>query len=183
MTAMVQRKNQFGLGDTDKNTFINGIKTFNSLSTFAGEIGGTYGTLVSIHRHQHNFHSPDGDVGTQRFLTWHRVYLSVLEHWVSSITNYQKFFIPYWNWTTNRTIPDWLRTLNPKSMFQIQKKSLPDPDPLLGKMSLYSEILENPKTFLQESKSLIVWRCHRIQNLLRLSRGYMLGYMHGLAVP
>jgi hypothetical protein len=59
MPAIVQRKNQARIEDPDKNTFINGIKAFNSLSTFAGEIGGTYGTLVSIHRHQHKFHSPD----------------------------------------------------------------------------------------------------------------------------
>ena len=114
MPAMVQRKNQFGLGDTDKNTFINGIKAFNSISTFAGEIGGTYGTLVAIHRHPHNFHSPDGEVGKQRFLAWHRVYLSVLEHWVSSIPNYQSFFIPYWDWTTDRTIPNWLENFKPQ---------------------------------------------------------------------
>ncbi|MGA7899380.1 MAG: tyrosinase family protein [Nitrososphaeraceae archaeon] len=109
----MQRKNQAGLGDTDKNTFINGINAFNSLSTSGGEIGGTYGTLVAIHRHQHKFHSADGEVGTQRFLTWHRVYLSVLEYWVSSIPNYQKFFIPYWDWTTNPSVPNWLENFKP----------------------------------------------------------------------
>lgn len=113
MPAVVQRKNQAGLGDTDKNTFINGINAFNSLSTSHVEIGGNYSTLVSIHRHPHKFHSPDGDVGTQRFLPWHRVYLSVLEFWISSIPNYQKFFIPYWDWTRDRSIPNWLENIKP----------------------------------------------------------------------
>lgn len=113
MPPVVQRKNQAGIGDIDKNTFINGINAFNSLSTSRGEIGGNYGTLVAIHRHPHRFHTADGPIGTQRFLTWHRVYLSVLEFWVSSIPNYQNFYIPYWDWTTDRNIPDWLQNFKP----------------------------------------------------------------------
>jgi hypothetical protein len=156
MPAVVQRKNQAGLGDTDKNTFINGINAFNSLSTSGGEIGGTYGTLVAIHRHQHKFHSADGEVGTQRFLTWHRVYLSVLEYWVSSIPNYQKFFIPYWDWTTNPSVPNWLENFNPMSIFQIQNQSLPNP--LLGIVSMSIELLDKIENFpfLQEIKSMNV---------------------------
>lgn len=127
MPPVVQRKNQAGLGDTDNNTFINGINAFNSLSTSRGEIGGNYGTLVSIHRHQHKFHSADGDVGTQRFLTWHRVYLSVLEFWVSSIPNYQKFFIPYWDWTTNRSVPNWLENFKPHVNIPDTEKIPPEP--------------------------------------------------------
>jgi tyrosinase len=127
MPTMVQRKNQARIGDPDKNMFINGINAFNSLSSFAGEIGGTYGTLVSIHRHQHNFHSPDGEVGTQRFLTWHRIYLSVLEFWISSIPNYQKFFIPYWDWTTDRTIPTWVENFKPQVNVPNTEKIAPGP--------------------------------------------------------
>src|SRR6476660_8975153 len=113
MPAVVQRKNQAGLGDTDKNTFINGINAFNSLSTSGGEIGGTYGTLVAIHRHQHKFHSADGELGTQRFLTWHRVYLSVLEFYIRLIPNFSNFFIPYWDWATDKSIPAWLENFTP----------------------------------------------------------------------
>src|SRR5215510_11375288 len=94
-------------------------------------------------------------------------HLSVLEHWVSSITNYQKFFIPYWDWTTNRTIPNWLENFKPQVNVPNTEKITPGP--LLGKVSLFNEVLENLMTFLQKNKSMIVWRCHHIQNLLRLS--------------
>jgi len=114
MPAVVTRYNQAEIHDPKvKNTFINGINAFNSLSNSGGEIGGSYSTLVAIHRHPHNFHTADGPIGIQRFLTWHRVYLSVLEFWVSSIPNYQDFYIPYWDWTIDRDIPNWLKNFKP----------------------------------------------------------------------
>jgi hypothetical protein len=117
MPAVVTRTNQADIRDPAvKNTFINGINAFNSLPDSRGEIGGSYGTLVSIHRHPHKFHSTgeDVDVGKQRFLTWHRVYLSVLEWWVQTLPNCQNFSIPYWDWTVDRDVPDWLQNFKPR---------------------------------------------------------------------
>lgn len=111
--AQVQRKNQASISNSEKLQFINGISSFNSMQRSL-DIAGTYGQMVSVHRHPgHRMHSVDGDVGTQRFLPWHRVYISVLEFWVHSLTPFNKFFIPYWDWTTNQSIPDWLENIKP----------------------------------------------------------------------
>jgi tyrosinase len=112
----VQRKNQASpaFSDAEKNTFINGIKAFNSSAAYPQTVGGRYDLLVSIHRHDwHRMHSVDGTVGTQRFLTWHRVYLQVLEQWLRGYLNYPNFFIPYWDWTANPSIPNWLENFEP----------------------------------------------------------------------
>jgi len=71
--------------------------------------------------------SGDVDVGKQRFLTWHRVYLSVLEYWVSSIPNYQNFYIPYWDWTVKRDIPDWLQNFKPRVIIPNTESIPPQP--------------------------------------------------------
>jgi tyrosinase len=114
-SAALQRKNQAGanMSGTDKTTFIDGIKAFN-LAASSQQPGGNYRQLVSVHRHWwHLMHSTNGESGVQRFLTWHRVYLSVLEWYIRLIPGFSNFFIPYWDWTTNRSIPDWLENFKP----------------------------------------------------------------------
>ncbi len=110
----VQRKNQAKISSTDKSTFIDGIKAFNMAAANPAP-GGNYRQLVSIHRHpSHRMHTADGEVGTQRFLTWHRVYLQVLEWYIrNGIPGFSNFFIPYWDWTTDKSIPDWLQNFTP----------------------------------------------------------------------
>jgi tyrosinase len=112
--ATVQRKNQAKISSTDKSTFIDGIKAFNMAAANPAP-GGNYRQLVSIHRHPwHRMHTADGEVGTQRFLTWHRVYLQVLEWYIrNGIPGFSNFFIPYWDWTTDKSIPDWLQNFTP----------------------------------------------------------------------
>ena len=58
-------------------------------------------------------HSIDGPVGTQRFLVWHRLYLAMLEYYVRTYTSYPNFFIPYWDWVGNPSIPSWLQNFLP----------------------------------------------------------------------
>jgi tyrosinase len=71
-----------------------------------------YGTLVGRHaNHAHNMHPFMGPVGLQRFLPWHRVYLLKVERMGQAID--PLFFIPYWNWTTQRVVPPWLATFKP----------------------------------------------------------------------
>ncbi|HZI70930.1 MAG TPA: tyrosinase family protein [Nitrososphaeraceae archaeon] len=109
----VQRKNQATISSTDKSTFVDGIKAFN-MAAASPQAGGNYRQLVSIHRHWwHLMHSADGELGTQRFLTWHRVYLSVLEFYIRLIPNFSNFFIPYWDWATDKSIPAWLENFTP----------------------------------------------------------------------
>ena len=73
---------------------------------------GTYGQLVAHHADMmHNMHGGMGFVGRQRFLPWHRVYLLRLEEAMQAID--PLCFIPYWRWTTQRSIPSWLRNFRP----------------------------------------------------------------------
>lgn len=58
-------------------------------------------------------HSTNGELGIQRFLPWHRLYLMVLEQAIRAIPNYSNFFIPYSDWTIDRSIPNWLENFKP----------------------------------------------------------------------
>ena len=107
----VQRKNEAKMSDTEKNAFINGITNFNLLPP-SPLVGGNYRQMVVIHRMNHRMHSMDGPAGTQRFLTWHRIYLADLEYYIRSQID-PNFFIPYWDWIGNPSIPVWLQEFLP----------------------------------------------------------------------
>lgn len=78
---------------------------------------GAYGKLVRIHGQMgHHMHSSDmnggfDQAGEQRFLPWHRDFLLQLE---SLIQNAEPtLFVPYWDWTVDRSIPAWLKSFKP----------------------------------------------------------------------
>lgn len=71
-----------------------------------------YGVMVGHHAvMSHNMHGSMGAIGRQRFLPWHRVYLLKVEKMGQAID--PLFFIPYWKWTTNRSVPSWLVNFKP----------------------------------------------------------------------
>lgn len=70
-----------------------------------------FGRFVSIHAEDHMHHPFMGDLGVQRFLPWHRVYLLKLERMGRAID--PLFFIPYWRWTADRAVPSWLKKFKP----------------------------------------------------------------------
>lgn len=77
---------------------------------------GEYGSLVSYHADMnHNMHGNPRMhrplVGAQRFLPWHRAYLFELEQKLRGWN--PRLYIPYWDWTVDRDIPDWLREFTP----------------------------------------------------------------------
>ena len=88
----VQRKNEANMSDTEKRTFIDGITAFNNLPV-SPYYNGNYRQTVTIHEKPHRMHSMDGSVGTQRFLVWHRVYLTRLES-SDTLCGLPKFFYP-----------------------------------------------------------------------------------------
>jgi len=53
----------------------------------------------------------DDPVGEQRFLSWHRDYVLVLEKELKKVAS--SLSVPYWDWTTDRTIPAWLKSFKP----------------------------------------------------------------------
>ena len=105
-----QRKNEANMSDTEKGLFVAGITYFNSNDN--SNAWWNFRQMVAIHRMNHRIHTMDGPSGTQRFLPWHRVYLAALEYWIRFKFD-SNFFIPYWDWIKNPSIPDWLANFTP----------------------------------------------------------------------
>lgn len=60
----------------------------------------------------HRMHGTmSGPIAFQRFLPWHRVYLDRLGEALRQVD--PDVFIPYWDWTDDPAIPDWLGDLTP----------------------------------------------------------------------
>ena len=59
----------------------------------------------------HDNHCPHGNAF---FLPWHRAYLQYFEQVIRAMSGDPGFALPYWNWTTQRTLPPafWQGTLN-----------------------------------------------------------------------
>lgn len=59
----------------------------------------------------HNNHCPHGNAF---FLPWHRAYLRYFEQVIQAMSEDSGFALPYWNWTTQRTLPPafWEGTLD-----------------------------------------------------------------------
>jgi tyrosinase len=98
------RPNQALLTQAQQQAYINAIQTLNN--------SGEYGKLVAIHSEMiHDMHGNMGPFGVQRFLPWHRIYLSKFEQALQSVDPTVR--IPYWDWTVNPQIPSWLRGFQP----------------------------------------------------------------------
>jgi tyrosinase len=100
----IKRKNQADMTKAENSLYINGIQNLIN--------AGRYGPLVAIHGDMsHRMHTMSGPIGTQRFLPWHRVYLFELEQMLLAIN--PNSFIPYWDWTEDQNVPDWLQNFSP----------------------------------------------------------------------
>ena len=104
---IVIRKRTSAMTVTERNRFRRVIRT---LIDAPGDPN-PYGRMVDHHADMsHNMHGMNS-VGEQRFLPWHRVYLLKLERMGRQIDD--QFFIPYWDWTAQRSIPTWIASYNP----------------------------------------------------------------------
>ena len=102
---MTDRKSASSMSSAEQTRFKNAVNTLLANPT------NPYGKLVGIHGDMsHRQHGPTA-IGTQRFLPWHRVYLLRFEEMLKAID--PALFIPYWDWTTTRAVPTWIRTLKP----------------------------------------------------------------------
>ncbi len=107
--AVPQRKDQAALSVEERGRFLDGINLLNQR--------GIFGQLVSIHSDMsHTMHNmgqndPTSPLGQQRFLPWHRVFLSQLEQQLQGF--YPDVTIPYWDWSKpdEQGVPDWLGQL------------------------------------------------------------------------
>ncbi|MGI9146659.1 MAG: tyrosinase family protein [Chloroflexota bacterium] len=101
---MVARKRASQLAQAEQQRFVSGV---NSLIQ-----NGTYGQLVAIHSDmQHMQHGSMGPIGRERFLPWHRDFLRKFEQALQALD--AQSFVPYWQWTDDRTIPSFLATVLP----------------------------------------------------------------------
>lgn len=79
---------------------------------------GNYSRIVGIHANMdHRMHSMSGPVGTQRFLPWHRIYLLKFEAELKIIDS--SLHIPYWDWITDRDVPDWIKDFLPQGTIDL----------------------------------------------------------------
>lgn len=101
----VVRKNQADMTDAEKTRFRDGIEALISNGFFSLHVGHHVGMTHRMHG------SSFGFIGFERFLPWHRVYLFKLGEQLRAID--QSNFIPYWRWTVDQQVPDWLDNFLP----------------------------------------------------------------------
>lgn len=103
--VVVVRKNQADMTDQEKDDYKDAYSALIA--------GGFLIPHVNVHENMtHRMHGrSSGPIGFQRFLPWHRVYLSRLGEALRQVN--PNVFIPYWKWTDDQQIPDWLATFTP----------------------------------------------------------------------
>jgi tyrosinase len=102
--ATDERMNQSKMTKDQRNRFLSAYQAINN--------SGLLGPLVEYHADMtHLMHASMGEAGVQRFLPWHRVYLAELEEALQ--THDSSVVIPYWDWTVDQKIPQWLEGFTP----------------------------------------------------------------------
>ncbi|MEV7425833.1 MULTISPECIES: tyrosinase family protein [unclassified Streptomyces] len=101
------RKNEKDLTETERSRLIGAFDVINQ--------SGLFGEFVAIHadmgHDQHRMTPAPMDLGAQRFLPWHRVFVDQVETALRRI--HSEVTIPYWDWTTDPRIPDWMTGVLP----------------------------------------------------------------------
>ena len=106
----------------EKIAFLNAMNIYNMLHV-SQNLGRSYRQTVAIHQMGHRMHMSDGDVGMQRFLTWHRIYLAFLEGDIRNLVD--KNFLSHTGIGLKIQIyQSGLRTIYLLSVFQMQKQLL-----------------------------------------------------------
>lgn len=109
--TLVDRKNQADMTTDEQERF---------KSAVTGLIGnGFFSFHVGHHANMsHRMHgSMAGAIGFQRFLPWHRAYLSRLEEQLRLVDD--QVFIPYWKWSVNQQFPGWLASFLPTGVTRL----------------------------------------------------------------
>jgi len=142
---LVTRKRSSVMTRDEQNQFIKDIRTLISAS------GNPFGRLVGIHANPlHNMHSMAGELGVQRFLSWHRLYLLRLEEMMRRVN--PRAFIPYWDWTTETNVPAWIASFRPsvtivtedgRSVNELVRRNPPGPGESLPTTGEINSILSN----------------------------------------
>jgi tyrosinase len=101
---MATRKRASQLTPTEEQRYVSGVNTLIQ--------NGSYGRLVAIHADmQHMQHGSMGPIGRERFLPWHRDFLLKFEQQLQALD--AQAFVPFWQWTDDRTVPSFLAAVLP----------------------------------------------------------------------
>jgi tyrosinase len=152
-TTLYVRENQKNTSPQFQKSFLSAIEQLIE--------SGSYSRLVNIHADMsHRMHTMRGmgPVGSLRFLPWHRAYLQKLEIELRVID--PKLYIPYWDWTVDQQIPDWLSDFTPDGVtdsrgrpIQISREPGNQAAPTLPSKSDISAVQQN-KTYLDYTLAL-----------------------------
>lgn len=102
------RRNQATMTGTERQRFLDALQTLIENGTFGRFVQDHAGPAGDFAFRNHFFAAPFGEM---RFLAWHRSYLFNLERELRAVD--PSVFIPYWRWTIDRGIPDWLDNFTP----------------------------------------------------------------------
>lgn len=107
-SLLVLRKDEANMTANEQQRFLNAIGTLIDNGTFGQFVQNHAGPAGDFEFRNHFFASPFGEM---RFLSWHRAYLINLERALRALD--PSVFIPYWRWTVNRRIPNWVSNFTP----------------------------------------------------------------------
>lgn len=104
----IERKNQKDMTAAERQAYQEAVQHLDD--------SGDLGKLVAIHGDmKHRMHGAmegmTDPVGEQRFLPWHREFLLQFEAQLRKLD--AKLYVPYWDWTIDRTIPAWMKSFRP----------------------------------------------------------------------
>ena len=130
--------------DTILQTWRDGVRLLKAAS---GNI--SWASFAAIHGDDNGFNlCPHGD---WYFLPWHRAFILMYERAVQQLTGNDNFAMPYWDWTSDRSIPAAFEdpTFNgqPNSLFESQRDaSLTDslPDSVVGQGIINQILTQSP---------------------------------------
>ena len=129
--------------DTILQTWRDGVRLLKAAS---GNI--SWASFAAIHGDDNGFNlCPHGD---WYFLPWHRAFILMYERAVQQLTGNDNFAMPYWDWTSDRSIPAAFEdpTFNgqPNSLFESQRDaSLTDSLSYLDSTSNHSSWTFSPR--------------------------------------
>ncbi|MGW0884245.1 tyrosinase family protein [Streptomyces sp. NPDC002671] len=105
------RKSEKDLTDAERSRLIDAFNAINQ----SGELGKFVAIHADMHHHQHSMPGMGmpgmPDLGAQRFLPWHRVFLDRVESSLRRI--HGDVTIPYWDWTADQQVPQWMTDVLP----------------------------------------------------------------------
>jgi len=108
LTRLTKRPSQAAFTEIQRFKFQKTINWLNSNEAFGPMVAYHSDSRHEMHGHLEGVERP---YGVQRFLAWHRIYLRKFEEALQQLD--PDFVIPYWDWSVDRGIPEWIAGFDP----------------------------------------------------------------------